>query len=176
MAKEKSKKEIVDEFLSSTSKDIEYFVQHSLDIACQVSTLLKSNKLTQNDLSKLLGKEKSEISKWLSGNHNLTLKTISKLEAALNKQLLFTREELINRLLPLIYRKVGNAFSKEQLDNLITFYTYSESLDSFISENNNSEIEIPATDNVTIYDMNKKYQIIVNKEENGIFNNIELVA
>ena len=95
MSKEKNKEEIVDQFLDSSSKETEYFVQHTLDIAYQVSSLLKSNKLSQNELSKLLGKEKSEISKWLSGNHNLTLKSISKLEAVLKKQIIFTREELL---------------------------------------------------------------------------------
>ena len=97
MAKEKNKEEIVDRFLDSTLKETEYFVQHTLDIAAQVSSLLKSKKLSQNELSDLLGKEKSEISKWLSGNHNLTLKSISKLEAMLKKQIIFTREELKGR-------------------------------------------------------------------------------
>jgi len=96
MTKVKSKKEIVDEFLASTPKDLEYFVDHTMGIAYQVSNLLKSKNMTKDDLSKILGKDKSEISKWLSGNHNLTLKTISKLEAALGKQLIFTRDEEIS--------------------------------------------------------------------------------
>jgi transcriptional regulator with XRE-family HTH domain len=160
MLKEKKKEDIVGRFLASTPKETEYFVQHTLDIAYQVSELLKSNKLSQNELSKLLGKEKSEISKWLSGNHNLTLKSISKLEAVLKKQIIFTREELICKILPMIYRKLGDhSFNKEQLDNLITFYSYSESLDNFVSPSNRGELKISGSAIVSTYDMDKKYPI-----------------
>lgn len=140
--KKSNKENIVDQFLASTPKEVEYFVQHSLDIAFQVSCLLKNNKLSQNQLSNILGKEKSEISKWLSGSHNLTLKTISKLEAALNKQIIFTREEVISRIAPMIYRKLGYSFNEEQLDNLITFYTFSESLELTISNFSRNSYEI----------------------------------
>ncbi len=44
MTKGISKKEIVDEFLASTPKNIEYFVEHTFDIAFQVSTALKNMK------------------------------------------------------------------------------------------------------------------------------------
>ena len=160
MSKEKNKEEIVDQFLDSSSKETEYFVQHTLDIAFQVSSLLKSNKLSQNELSKLLGKEKSEISKWLSGNHNLTLKSISKLEAVLKKQIIFTREELICKILPMIYRKLGDhSFNKEQLDNLITFYSYSESLDNFVLPSNKGELKVSNSALVSTYDMDKQYPI-----------------
>jgi len=94
----------------------------------------------------------------------------------LNKQIIFTREELISRLLPLIYRKVGNAFNKEQLDNLITFYTYSESLDSFISSDNNAEVKIVTSDKATTFEMNKEYPITVGKEFESSINKIELAA
>src|ERR1035437_192546 len=160
MSKEKKKEDVVDQFLGSTSKETEYFVQHTLDIAYQVSSLLKSNKLSQNDLSKLLGKEKSEISKWLSGNHNLTLKSISKLEGVLKKQIIFTREELICKILPMIYRKLGDHFyNKEQVDNLSTFYSYSESLDNFVLPSNKGELKVSDSALVSKYDMDKQYPI-----------------
>jgi transcriptional regulator with XRE-family HTH domain len=39
-------------------------------------------------LAQKLGKTESEVSKWLSGTHNLTLKSIAKIEIALDANLL----------------------------------------------------------------------------------------
>jgi predicted nucleotidyltransferase/DNA-binding Xre family transcriptional regulator len=55
----------------------------------RVKALLKAKAWTQRDLANALQKAPSEISKYLSGEHNLTLKTIAKLEAALEQPLLF---------------------------------------------------------------------------------------
>ena len=44
--------------------------------------------MEQKDLAKALGKNESEISKWLSGSHNFTLKTIARIEDVLGDKLL----------------------------------------------------------------------------------------
>jgi len=93
MAKKLSKSELVDKFLSETPKEFEYFIQHSMDISVKIIELLKKHKLTQREIAAKLGKSESEISKWLSGNHNLTLKSIAKLEAIFDEQFLFTESE-----------------------------------------------------------------------------------
>ena len=46
--------------------------------------------MTRRDLARLLGKSDAEVSKWLSGTHNLTLESVAKLEAALKADLLVT--------------------------------------------------------------------------------------
>lgn len=69
------------------SEDVKLFVDKSFEIVDQISGLLKERGLTQKDLAKILGKEDSEISKWMSGTHNFTLKTIAKLEIALRSPL-----------------------------------------------------------------------------------------
>jgi len=38
-------------------------------------------------------KKPSEINKWLKGNHNLTLKTLAKLEAELGEPIIYTTRE-----------------------------------------------------------------------------------
>lgn len=129
-----NKKELVEKFLESTPKDIELYVQHALDFAYQVSSYLKKNNLTQKDLAKLLGKEESEISKWLSGDHNFTLRSIAKIEAALDKQLIFTREEIIERFLPFIFsRKKFSHSEKSKIDELITYYSYKKDINDPLS-------------------------------------------
>ncbi len=82
--------QIFEQALSKVSTDSKIFAEKSLDILDQVHFLLKEEGITQKDLSKKLGKSESEISKWLSGLHNMTLKTIAKLEAVLNRDILIT--------------------------------------------------------------------------------------
>ncbi|TVR89988.1 MAG: XRE family transcriptional regulator [Saprospirales bacterium] len=64
------------------------FVDNSLDIAVEVNKILDEYGWTQKDLAKKLGKSESEVSKWLSGLHNLTLKSISKIEAVLGRKII----------------------------------------------------------------------------------------
>ena len=40
--------------------------------------------MTQKDLADLLGKKESEISKWMTGTHNFTIRSIAKIESALD--------------------------------------------------------------------------------------------
>jgi len=41
--------------------------------------------MSQKELASKLGKRESEVSKWLSGEHNLTVKSLLKMEAVLGK-------------------------------------------------------------------------------------------
>jgi len=76
--------------LEKVSPEIKIFTNKSFDIIDQVHHILEQQGITQRELAQKLGKSESEISKWLSGGHNITLKTISKLEAALGEDILVT--------------------------------------------------------------------------------------
>lgn len=52
-------------------------------IADRIDEILKQQHLTQRDLARLTGKSESEISKWLTGRHNFTMKTLSLISTAL---------------------------------------------------------------------------------------------
>lgn len=56
----------------------------SFGIAERLSNILKSKGLSQKDLAHLLHKRESEISKWMTGRHNFTTQTISRIETALD--------------------------------------------------------------------------------------------
>lgn len=56
----------------------------SFGIAERISEVLKAKNLTQKELAKRLHKRESEISKWMTGRHNFTMQTISRIETALN--------------------------------------------------------------------------------------------
>lgn len=60
----------------------------SYDIAERLEDILKSRGMTQKDFAHLLHKRESEISKWLTGRHNFTTQTISKIETALGCKLI----------------------------------------------------------------------------------------
>ena len=60
----------------------------SIGVAKRIIKILDEKGLEQRDLAKLLNKSESEISKWLSGYHNFTFKTIAKIEDALESDLL----------------------------------------------------------------------------------------
>lgn len=63
-------------------------VSKMLDVADRIHFLLQQKGMSQKDLAVALGKSESEISKWLSGTHNLELKTIIRIEEALGEDIL----------------------------------------------------------------------------------------
>jgi len=64
-------------------KEIDVFINRSFDIVDRIHEILDLKKLTQKDLAKLLEKKESEVSKWMTGTHNFTLKTLTKIETVL---------------------------------------------------------------------------------------------
>jgi transcriptional regulator with XRE-family HTH domain len=69
-------------------KGVIRYVERQINIAKQINIILNKLNITQSDLAKRLGKSESEISKWLSGTHNFTLKTISKIEDVLGESII----------------------------------------------------------------------------------------
>ena len=65
--------------------DVKIFVDKAFAIAEQIDIVLKKKGWNQKRLAKALGKEESEISKWMSGMHNFTIKTIASIEVALGE-------------------------------------------------------------------------------------------
>lgn len=53
--------------------------------------------LSKIDLAKKFGKSPSEITKWLSGNHNFTVDTLIEIERVLDIKLLAPEEKISNR-------------------------------------------------------------------------------
>ena len=70
--------------------ETEQFIAKNLAITEKVYAALKQKGWTKVQLAKAIGKNPSEISKWLSGMHNLTLKSLVKLEMALGIELMHT--------------------------------------------------------------------------------------
>ncbi len=88
----KRRNNIIEKIKNRIKPETKISVDLSIDIADQVRHLLKygNNIKTQKKLAEILNKEESEISKWLSGLHNLTIDSIAKLTAALDHDIILT--------------------------------------------------------------------------------------
>lgn len=64
------------------------YVDKSLAIVLRVYEVMERKGLLQKDLADKMGKTEPEISRMLSGMHNITLRMIAKLEAALGEDIL----------------------------------------------------------------------------------------
>ncbi len=64
------------------------FIKNSFSIIERIHHLLQQKNMSQKDLAQKLSKTESEISKILSPGHNMTLKTISKIEDALDEKII----------------------------------------------------------------------------------------
>ena len=65
------------------SESSKRYIDKSFAISDRIITILEQKQMTQRQLAEKMGKRESEISKWLTGTHNFTLKTIAKLEEVL---------------------------------------------------------------------------------------------
>jgi hypothetical protein len=76
------------EILERTPKSTHLFVSKCVDLSLLVNDILKRKGITKQELAKNLDKSPSEITKWLSGEHNLTLKSLCMLEAELDEEII----------------------------------------------------------------------------------------
>ncbi len=80
------------------SKDVDIYVKKSFRIVDRIYQILQEQGKDQKALAKALGKSESEISKWMTGTHNFTLKSISKIESVLGQPILeVTRQDKSKR-------------------------------------------------------------------------------
>ena len=80
---------IAKRILDETPEDLRIFVRKHSDIVVRVHQLMREKGWTQKELAGKLEKTPSEISKWLSGEHNFTLRSIAKLEAELGAEIIY---------------------------------------------------------------------------------------
>jgi transcriptional regulator with XRE-family HTH domain len=80
-----------------TPEEVRIFVRQYTDIVIRINQILQIRGYTQKDLAERMNKKPSEINKWLKGNHNLTLKTLAKLEAELGEPIIYTSNKHISK-------------------------------------------------------------------------------
>ncbi len=78
----------VDRLLKSTPKDVAIFVDWYADLVVRINQLLRENNISKKELAEKMDKNPSEISKWLNGEHNFTLRSLARLSAELGEPLM----------------------------------------------------------------------------------------
>lgn len=70
------------------SPEMKARMELSVAIANRIYVLLEKKGLSQKDFAHMLGKTETEVSRWLSGMHNLTIGTISRISTALGEDII----------------------------------------------------------------------------------------
>ena len=82
------KNKILENIRKNISWETKQEMDYSFSIVERIDTILTKQQKSRKDLAIALGKSESEISKWMTGTHNFTLKTISKIESVLGESLI----------------------------------------------------------------------------------------
>ena len=120
-------KEVTKFFDTIVKPEDENFTSLNIDITMQVVKLLKEMNWSQKTLAKKMGKSEAELSKWLSGAHNLTLKSIAKIQVAIGRDIVTTPERAKDKYYKVKY--VTLKIHANSNDNPITtdFHDYKKS-------------------------------------------------
>lgn len=92
---------LFEELYSKIPEDSRRMSSHSFAIATHISEILERKGWNKTDFAKAMGKKNAEISKWLSGQHNFTIATISKIETVLGEDIISVKK----------YRKKVNGYA-----------------------------------------------------------------
>lgn len=83
----------MNEIRGTISSEMKKQMELSVGIANRIYDILESRGMTQKDFARLMGKSETEVSRWLSGTHNLTLATLSKISVALGTNIIGVMKE-----------------------------------------------------------------------------------
>lgn len=84
MKKEKGTWKMVEQLVAAIPPEQKKQFELSNDISDRLDAIMKERGISQRALARMTGKRPSEVTRWLSGQHNFTLATIAKLSVALN--------------------------------------------------------------------------------------------
>ena len=77
------------QMMASVPANIQQEVDLELAISNRINDLMTERGLTKLEFAHALGKRPSEVTKWLSGQHNFTLRTLSLLSAFFGESLIY---------------------------------------------------------------------------------------
>ena len=86
---------IIQEALKNIDPTRREMVRRRMMISARIDDALKLKGWSQKQLADKMEKRPSEVTKWLSGNHNFTLETISLIEKQLGVTLITVSNEII---------------------------------------------------------------------------------
>ena len=81
------KNPLMESLRKGLTKEEQAQIDDSFALADRIAYLLKKHQITQRQLAEKLGKKESEVSKWLSGSHNFTQLTLTKISSAIGESI-----------------------------------------------------------------------------------------
>lgn len=87
------KNPLFEKCLSNVAPEVREEVRLNMDITNRIYDILKAKNMTQRELAALMGKRESEISRWLTGSHGFTTKTLAKIAAVLGEPIVQVTHE-----------------------------------------------------------------------------------
>ena len=75
--------------MASVPANIQQEVDLELAISNRINNLMTERGLSKLEFAQALGKRPSEVTKWLSGQHNFTIRTLSLLSAFFGESLIY---------------------------------------------------------------------------------------
>ena len=91
---------IMNEIRLSTPPAVNKQVDLCVAIANRIFALLGERGMKQRDLAKALGKTETEVSRWLSGTHNITVATIAKIATVLGDDIIMPTGQGTHYVIP----------------------------------------------------------------------------
>ena len=76
------------QMVAEVPADVKIEVDLSFAIADRIDALIKKKGLTKKEFADSIGKRPSEVTKWLSGQHNFTILTLAMLSAYFDEALI----------------------------------------------------------------------------------------
>ena len=68
--------------------DVKLEFDLSFAIADKIDAILKRKGMSQKEFAEKMNKTEAEVSRWLSGTHNFTIKTIAKITSVLGEDII----------------------------------------------------------------------------------------
>lgn len=76
------------EMMAIVPDDVREELRLSFTISNRIAALMKERGLNQKQLAEAMGRRPCEVTKWLSGQHNFTLKTIAMISTFFGKPII----------------------------------------------------------------------------------------
>jgi transcriptional regulator with XRE-family HTH domain len=127
---------ITQKILDDTPEYVKIEVRTYGNLVMRIHEILAEKGINQATLAASMDKKPSEISKWLGGEHNFTLRSIAKLEAELGVELLsVTSKEKTATNSNFVFSNVQKTPTKKPTDDSFLKIAYSN-----ISQNNEVKV------------------------------------
>ena len=76
------------DYVNDIPADVKKEVDWSFAIADKIEATLQEKRISHKELAKRMGKTEAEVSRWVGGTHNFTLRTIAKISTAIGVDLI----------------------------------------------------------------------------------------